>query len=69
MNGVTDILKSERGIANLLFLAVLAVLLFTHADKTAVDTWAMYAGGTTSIYTIAKSVSPGPRAKAKASES
>ncbi len=62
MNGVTDMLKSERGIMNLLFLAVLAVLLFTRADKSAVDTWAMYAGGATGLYTLAKSWAPGPRA-------
>ena len=31
--GALDLLRSERGLMNLLYLGVLAVLLFTHADK------------------------------------
>lgn len=58
MGGIGDLLKSERGIMNLVFMGVLAVLLFTHAGKDAVDTWALYAGSVTAIYTTAKSLKP-----------
>jgi hypothetical protein len=56
--GAVDLLKSERGIMNLIFLGVLAALMFTHADKATIDTWALYAGGVTAIYTAAKSLKP-----------
>ena len=54
-----DLLKSERGIMQLLFLAVLAALLFTHAGSDAISTWSQYAGGSVAVYTIAKSAKPG----------
>lgn len=56
--GVVDLLKSERGLMNLLYLGVLAVLLFTHASKDAIDTWALYAGSVCAVYTAAKSLKP-----------
>lgn len=56
--GVVDLLKSERGLMNLIYLGVLAVLLFTHASKDAIDTWALYAGSVCAIYTTAKSLKP-----------
>lgn len=59
MNGFTDMLRSERGIMQLLFLTVLAVLLFTHASSEAISTWSQYAGGSVAVYTIAKSAAPG----------
>ena len=56
--GALDLLRSERGLMNLLYLGVLAVLLFTHADKAAIDTWALYAGSVCAVYTAAKSLKP-----------
>lgn len=61
--GAMDLLKSERGIMNLVFLGVLAVLLFTGADKSMIDTWAMYAGGSVGLYTVAKSLKPNDEPK------
>lgn len=66
--GALDLLKSERGIMNLVFLGVLAVLLFTHAGKDAVDTWALYAGSVTAIYTTAKSLKPNDAPKPPAAD-
>lgn len=62
--GALDILKSERGLMTLFYLGVLAVLLFMRADKDAIDTWAMYAGGVASVYNVAKSITPGARSPA-----
>ncbi len=62
--GALDLLKSERGLMNLLYLGVLAVLLFTHADKDAIDTWALYAGSVCAVYTAAKSLKPNDAPKA-----
>ena len=62
--GALDLLKSERGLMNLLYLGVLAVLLFTHADKDAIDTWALYAGSVCAVYTAAKSLKPNDTPKA-----
>ena len=56
--GVVDLLKSERGLLNLLYLGVLAALLLTGAPADHIQTWALYAGGTTGIYTVAKSIRP-----------
>lgn len=58
MMGALDLLRSERGLMNLLYLGVLAVLLFTHAGKDAIDTWALYAGSVCAVYTAAKSLKP-----------
>ena len=64
--GALDLLKSERGLMNLLYLGVLAVLLFTHADKAAIDTWALYAGSVCAVYTAAKSLKPNDTAPPRA---
>lgn len=62
--GALDLLRSERGLMNLLYLGVLAVLLFTHASKDAIDTWALYAGSVCAVYTAAKSLKPNDAPKA-----
>jgi len=61
--GALDLLRSERGLMNLLYLGVLAVLLFTHASKDAIDTWALYAGSVCAVYTAAKSLKPNDEPK------
>jgi hypothetical protein len=59
--GALDVLKSERGLFTLLFLGVLAALMFTHAPPATIETWALYAGGVVSVYNVAKSIVPGAR--------
>jgi hypothetical protein len=62
-----DLLKSERGVMNLVYLGVLAALMFTHASTETIQTWGVLAGAVVATYTVAKSLRPNdPPAQAAA---
>lgn len=61
MGAIGDMMKSERGVFTLLFLGVLAAMLFAGIPMQKVEMWAQYAGGTVAVYNVAKSVLPGAR--------
>ena len=55
--------RTARGRGRRLAVRSLAVLLFTHASKDAIDTWALYAGSVCAVYTAAKSLKPNDEPK------